>query len=78
MREIVLVKNFFYRYKKLKEITSQGYEIIISPTFSRALFFEDTIVKLVSAREKIGSKGNTSNMTVKQKKIGDREYTKSN
>ena len=68
-------KNLFYRYKKLQEIASQGYEVIISPTFSRAFFYEDNIVKLVCAKEKIGSKGNTSNITFKQKNLGDLGYT---
>lgn len=68
-------KNLFYRYKKLQEIASQGYDVIISPTFSRAFFYEDNIVKLVCAKEKIGSKGNTSNITFKQKNLGDLGYT---
>ena len=68
-------KNLFYRYKKLQEIASQGYDVIISPTYSRAFFYEDNIIKLVCAREKIGSKGNTSNITFKQKNLGDLAYT---
>ena len=37
-------KDLIYRYNKLKEITSSGYEVVISPVFSRTFFFDDNIV----------------------------------
>lgn len=66
----------FYRLKKLKEITKQGYELVIQPRYSREFFFEDTIVKLVEAKEKIGCTGDPSNIKKWQKKISDKHYTK--
>jgi len=27
-------KNFIYRYKKLKKISSKGYDVVINPTYS--------------------------------------------
>tara|TARA_B110000967_G_C18811123_1_gene523662 strand:+ start:248 stop:1273 length:1026 start_codon:yes stop_codon:yes gene_type:complete len=69
-------KNFVYRYKKLNEITSQGYKVILSPVFSREFFVVDNIVKLVNAKKKIGSIGDTSNIRVWQKNISDKYYTK--
>lgn len=68
-------RNFVYRYKKLKEITSKGYEIIIHPTYSRTLN-TDLIVKVVNANEKIGNSGDLSNIKAWQKRITDRYYTK--
>lgn len=68
--------DFEYRYKKLKEITSQGYEIILSPVYSREFFYGDNIVKLVTAREKIGNVGDLSNIKKWQKNISDKYYTK--
>lgn len=68
--------NLFYRNKTLRKITSQGYEIVISPVYSREFFYSDTIVKLVTAKEKIGSEGDFSNITKKQKKISDQYFTK--
>jgi ADP-heptose:LPS heptosyltransferase len=68
-------KNFFYRYKKLKEISSAGYEIILSPIYSREFFYADTIVKLVSAYKKIGSVGELQNLQSWQTKLGNRYYT---
>ncbi|MDD3597006.1 glycosyltransferase family 9 protein [Sulfuricurvum sp.] len=69
-------KNFMYRYKKLKEITSSGYELVLSPAYSREFFYGDNIVKLIYAKEKIGSIGDTSNIKVWQKNISDGYYTK--
>ena len=69
-------KDLFYRYKKLKEIVSSGYEVLVGSTFSRTFFFDDNIVKLINAKEKIGSISNTSNIDKWQKNIGDKYYTK--
>jgi len=69
-------KDFVYRYKKLKEIMACGYEVVLSPVYSREFFFGDAIVKLVHANEKIGSIGDTSNIQIWQKKISDSYYTK--
>lgn len=69
-------KNVFYRFKKLKEVTKQGYEIVINPTFSRTFYGDDNIVKVVFAKEKIGSLGDFSNIEKWQKRISDKFYTK--
>jgi ADP-heptose:LPS heptosyltransferase len=69
-------KDLIYRYKKLKEITACGYEVVLSPVYSREFFVGDNIVKLVNANEKIGSIGDTSNIRVWQKNISDKYYTK--
>jgi len=69
-------KDFVYRYKKLKEITACGYEIVLSPAYSREFFYADAIVRLIYANEKIGSIGDTSNIRVWQKNISDGYYTK--
>lgn len=69
-------RNLWYRYKKLKEITATGYEVVISPVYSREFFFSDNIVKLVSATEKVGSTGDLQNSTEWKKSIADRYYTK--
>ena len=69
-------KNVFYRYKKLQALALSSYEIILSPVYSREFFVVDNIVKLVPAKEKIGSKGNLSNIKKWQKNISDKYYTK--
>ena len=69
-------KDFVYRYKKLKEIASVGYEILLSPVYSRDFFECDCIVKNVNAEEKIGSNGDLANIKKWQKNISDGYYTK--
>ncbi|MCX5679801.1 MAG: glycosyltransferase family 9 protein [Candidatus Omnitrophica bacterium] len=71
-----LEKDLVYRYKKLKEIRSKGYEVAIHPVYSRRFYYGDNIIKLVSAKEKIGSTGNFSNIKKWQKYIADKYYTK--
>jgi len=68
--------NPIYRYRKLKEIAKQGYEIVINPTYSRSFFGDDSIIRVVKAKEKIGSIGDLSNITPNLKKISDKYYTK--
>jgi len=70
------IYKFVYRYKKLKEITAQGYEIVLNPMFSREFFLSDNIVKLVNAKNKIGIDGDLSNIKKWQKNISDKYYTK--
>ena len=65
-----------YRYKKLKEIAKQGYEIVINPTYSRAYFKDDAIVKVLSSDNKIGSIGDLSNIKQWQKNMSDKYYSK--
>lgn len=72
----IIGKNLFYRYKKFKEITSTGYEVVIAPVYSRDFFYTDAIVKIVNAREKIGSEGDLTIMKKWQKKLSDKYYTK--
>ena len=69
-------RELIYRYKKLQSIISNSYEIIISPVYSREFYTVDKIVKLINAKEKIGSKGDYSSIEKWQKKISDKYYTK--
>jgi ADP-heptose:LPS heptosyltransferase len=65
-----------YRLNKLREITSNGYEMVIHPVHSREFFLGDNIVKLVTSDQKIGSVGDYGNMTKIEKKKSDRYYSK--
>jgi ADP-heptose:LPS heptosyltransferase len=69
-------KNLFYRYLKLREISSEGYEFVLSPVYSREFFSIDSIVKKTNSQNKIGFSGDFSNITRWQKSFGDRYYTK--
>ena len=67
-------KDLLYRYSKLKDLTSIGYEIVINPAYSRGFFLGDTFVKLINADKKIGSVGDLSNIKKWQKNISDNYY----
>ena len=69
-------RDLICRYKKLREITNTGYEVAIHPTYSREFYYGDTIINLVTAKEKIGSIGDWSNIAKWQKRISDTYYTK--
>jgi len=68
-------QDFWYRWKKLQDIVSDRYQIVISPVHSREFFYADNIVKLVNAKEKIGSVGDLLNIKKWQKDISDKYYT---
>lgn len=69
------LKNPIYRYKILNDIAKTGYELVINPTYSREFFYGDWITKTVSAKEKIASDGDLSNISKWQKKLSDKWYT---
>jgi ADP-heptose:LPS heptosyltransferase len=68
-------EDIVYRYHKLKEITAKGYDLILSPTYNREVFYADTFVKLVNANEKIGSIGDSYNIRRWQRNLSNRYYT---
>jgi len=67
-------KNLIYRYIELRKITSLGSEIVINPVWSRT-YDMDCVVKVINAKEKIGFKGDLSNINPLIKRISDRYYT---
>lgn len=68
-------RNPFYRYSKLSTLTGVGYETLINTIFSRDFYISDSIAKLVSAKKKIASIGNMSNISPLHKQISDQFYT---
>jgi ADP-heptose:LPS heptosyltransferase len=71
-----LIRNPVYRVKKLLEIRAIGFDVVISPVFSREFLLADSIVQVVSAKEKIGSVGDLSNIKAWQKRISNKWYTR--
>lgn len=69
-------RDFLYRLRMLRRITRRGYETIISPVYSRYFWDSDNLVGLISARHKIGSAGDCTNQSPRQKRRGDRNYTR--
>lgn len=71
-----MTRNVFYRIRTLKEICSEGYEVVLNPTFSREFNVTDCLVHALSANEKVASFGTLGNIPAWQKKISDHFYTK--
>lgn len=69
-------RDLLYRRRKLQEVCVQNYALVIQPALSREFFYGDTLVRFASARQKIGSQGDFSNIAPWQKKISDKFYTK--
>jgi ADP-heptose:LPS heptosyltransferase len=68
--------SFIALYKTLKQLASRRYDLLLSPTYSREFFYVDNMVKLIPAKEKVGSKGDLLLMTAHQKEIGDTYYSR--
>lgn len=68
--------NLLYRYRKLREISSCGYEVAIHCTYSRDYYCSDMIMDMVNSTEKIGSIGDFSNIEPWEKSVSDNFYTK--
>ena len=54
--------KFFYRFKILRQLARQKWEIAIQPTYSRVALLSESIIKSVKAKSKIGCTGTTSNI----------------
>lgn len=67
--------NFFYKKNFIKKMREKKYDKIIVPMYSRTLITETLILHLI-AKEKIGMKGDTSNLSSKLLQISDKFYTK--
>lgn len=64
-----------YRWKVLKQVRTNNYEVALQPTFSRELLTGDTMIRVTAALKRIGSQGDCANIRQWQKKISDRWYT---
>jgi len=49
-----------YRAQKLQEISSKTYDVAINATYSREFLLGDSIIKKVTAKEKIGMEGDSA------------------
>lgn len=68
-------KDPFYAVKLLSSLSNMSFETIISPVFTRNLFFTDTFAKIISAENKIASYGDFTDITHPQKKLSNKWYT---
>jgi ADP-heptose:LPS heptosyltransferase len=65
-----------YRHQWMKEIGSKHYEMAINATFSREFLLGDSIIRSVSATQKIGMLGDAASEIPPVKDLCDRFYDK--
>lgn len=70
------VRDIGYRYRMLRRVRTAGFRTILHPSFSREFLQGDSIVRFSGAPERIGSKGDCSNIRPSLKRISDRWYTR--
>ena len=69
-------RDILYRYRLAYRLRKLGCSIAVQPTYSREWSFGDAIVRVCGAKERIGSTGDLSNISLWQKRIADRWYTR--
>ncbi len=69
-------RSLRYRYRKIAELTASGYEIAINPTFSRDLLFANRVMRIVTAKEKIGSSGDPGLVAGWRQKLSNKAYSR--
>lgn len=69
-------KSPVYRWNFMIKVRQSNFDIVISPTYSREFYCNDSIVRIANAKEKIGSSGDLSNISQKKKNVSDKFYTK--
>ena len=71
-----LTQNPIYRWRILRKIRRKNFKIAIQPTFSRAIMYGDSIIRATRSENRIGSMGDMFNISLNDKNISDRWYTK--
>jgi ADP-heptose:LPS heptosyltransferase len=69
-------KKILYRIALLKKIKLQGFEMAIQPSYSRDLMFGDSVIRASTAKVRIGSIGDCSNISSRRKRKSDQWYSK--
>jgi ADP-heptose:LPS heptosyltransferase len=69
-------KNLLYRIALQKKIKLQGFGTAIQPSYSRDLMFGDSVIRASAATVRIGSIGDSSNISSRRKKKSDQWYSK--
>lgn len=65
-----------YRFAMLRQVRGLCAAIAIQPTFSRAFWTGDALIRATGAPERIGQKGDLNNLRPWQRRLSDRWYTR--
>lgn len=69
-------KEPIYRFKFMWKVRRAGFSVAIYPTFSREYLYGDSVLRCSGARERIGSQGDLSNISNRQKFLSNRWFTR--
>lgn len=69
------VQDLAYRWRFVRRVAQLGAEIAIQPTYSRVFLTGDSLIRASRAKQRIGSLGDLSNISCRQKQFADRWYT---
>lgn len=67
--------DYKYRFLTIRDISSKGYETLINTVYSRDYLISESIVKVVSANNKIGCTGDDTTISRYYKKKTNKNYT---
>jgi ADP-heptose:LPS heptosyltransferase len=65
-----------YRFSMLRRVRALGAAIAIQPTYSRAFWMGDALIRATGAPERIGQQGDLNNIRPWQRRLSDRWYTR--
>ncbi len=68
-------RNYYYRIKKIREISAIGYDILLNPMYSKETFYSETLVKVITANKKIAGSGENNNLSEKYKRYNNSYYS---
>lgn len=71
-----LVRKPFYRWELLRRVRKTHFSTAIQPTFSRILMHGDSLIRATHATQRIGSIGDTANISAGDKATSDLWYTR--
>lgn len=69
-------RNLSYRRACMMKVREAGFDLVIQPTYSRNILHGDAIVRISGSDERLGSQGDCANMSLWQKRISDKWYTR--
>lgn len=70
-----LQRSPLYRWRMFSKLRNIGAETTIQPVYSRVMLTGDAAVRILGARNRIGSAGDLSNMARWEKRLADHWYT---
>lgn len=65
-----------YRFSVMRQVSGFRADIAVNPRLSREFLWNDSVIRVSAAAERIGTHGISNRMTPLQKTISDRWYTK--